>query len=131
MNTEDFKKLLQAIVEKAHKLKNKYTTEINAPVNYACIFSHSKEEYDGLVEFVQTVGKIIKKTPTGLLFQITPIETIAGKLQILKIRFPDITRPECGDADFTVTLFSDFKKKYLTKKGFKLTPQQWSGITNA
>jgi len=42
----------------------------------------------------------------------------------LKIRIPDITRPERGDTDFTVSNFSGFEKKYLSKKGFKLIKKE-------
>ena len=48
------------------------------------------------------------------------MKTVAGLLKLLKIRHPDSTRPERGDADFTVTNFVVFKKKYLSKKEFKL-----------
>ena len=124
MNKEDLTKLVQNIVEQAYNLKNKHTSEINAPVNYACIFSHNKEEYNELLEVVQTIGKVVKETSTGLLFQIPPIKTIAGNLKLLKIRIPDSTRPERGDADFTVTTYSDFKKKYLPKQEFKLIKRE-------
>lgn len=124
MNEEHLKKSIQDIVEKANKLKNKHTLEINAPVNYACIFSQNKDEYTNLLELVKKIGKVIKETPTGPLFQIYPIKTVAGLLKLLKIRRPDSTRPERGDADFTVTNFIDFKKKYLSKKEFKLIKRE-------
>ena len=40
--------MVKDIVEKATVLKNKHTDEKKAPVNYACIFSQSKDEYDVL-----------------------------------------------------------------------------------
>jgi len=120
MNVENLKQLVQEIVKKANTLKNKYTSEKNAPVNYACIFCQNDEQYDSLVALVKEIGKVIKETPTGPLFHIQPLDTIAGKLQLLKIRKPDATRPELGDADFTVSNYPKFKKKYLSQKGFKL-----------
>lgn len=69
---------------------------------------------------MQNIGNVIKETPTGPLFHITPLNTVAGKLQLLKIRKPDATRPELGDADFTVTNYAEFKKKCLSQRGFKL-----------
>lgn len=120
MDKEDLKRIVKEIVKRAFILKNKHTDEINAPVNYACIFSQSKEEYDDLLEVAQKIGNPVKETPTGLLFQIDPLDTVAGKLKLLKIRLPDSTRPERGDADFTVSDFSDFKKKHISKKEFKL-----------
>lgn len=124
MNTKELKTRVKNIVEKATFLKNKYVDEKNSPVNYACIFSQSKEEYDGLCKVARKIGSVVKETPTGLLFHIEPLETISGALKLLKIRIPDPTRPELGDADFTVSNFSDFKKKYLAKEGFKLIKKE-------
>ncbi len=111
---------VQEIVKKANALKHKHISDKSAPVNYACIFSHSKEEYDQLIKITKEIGNIVKETPTGLLFRIEPLNTFSGTLQLLKIRIPDQTRPELGDADFTISHFSEFKKKYLSKRGFKL-----------
>lgn len=120
MDTEDLKIKVRNIVEKAAALKNKHIDDKNQPVNYACIFSQSKKEYDELVKLTRKIGSVIKEAPTGLLFQIKPLKTTSGFLKLLKIRLPDVTRPELGDADFTVSNFPDFKKKYLSKVGFKL-----------
>ncbi|MBI5635563.1 hypothetical protein HY993_01220 [Candidatus Micrarchaeota archaeon] len=45
---------------------------------------------------------------------------MSGPFKILKIRKPDKTRPERGDADFNIANYEDFKKKYLPLEGFKL-----------
>ncbi len=119
-NVGGLKLKIQSIVEKAAVLKNRHIDVKNAPVNYACIFSQSQEEYDHLIDISQKIGKVIKETSTGLLFQITPLHTVSGFLKLLKIRLPDVTRPEEGDADFTIPNFSSFKKEYLSKKDFKL-----------
>lgn len=124
MDTEKFKKMIQEIIEKSCELKNKHTTEKNAPVNYACIFSQSKEEYEELLEVTRKTGNVIKETASGFLFHIKPIQTISGVLKLLKIRIPDPTRPERGDADFTISNFPEFEKKYLSKKGFKLMQKE-------
>ena len=116
----DLKQFVQEIVKKANALKNKYTSEEKALVNYACIFCQSKEQYDKFIILAQKIGNVIKETPTAPLFQIDPLDTVAGKLQLLKIRKPDPTRLELGDADFTVTDYSEFKEKYLSQKEFKL-----------
>lgn len=124
MNTEDLKNRVKSIVEKATTLKNKYVDDKNTPVNYACIFSQNKEEYNELLEATRKIGNIIKETPTGLLFHIEPLKTVSGVLKLLKIRVPDPTRPELGDADFTISNFPDFEKKYLPKRGFKLIKKE-------
>lgn len=112
--------LVQEIVEKAKNLKDKYIDQKDIPVNWACIFSQNENEYDKLNNSVSRIGKIIKQTPTGNIFHITPIHTIAGDLLLLKIRKPDSMRPEIGDADFTVNNYSSFKEKYVDGKRFKL-----------
>lgn len=124
MNTDDLKNRVKNIVEKATALKNKYIDYKNMPVNYACIFSQSKREYDELLEVARKIGNVVKETPTGLLFHIEPLQTISGVLKLLKIRIPDSTRPELGDADFTVSNFPEFEKKYLSKRGFKLIKKE-------
>jgi len=111
---------VQEIVKKANNLKNKHISEKNASANYACIFCQSDEQYDSLVALAQEIGKVVEETPTGPLFHIQPLNTVAGKLQLLKIRKPDAARPELGDADFTITNYPEFKRKYLSQKGFSL-----------
>ena len=66
------------------------------------------------------MGVIAKNTPTGPLFRVQTIDTVAGPLQLVKIRQPDPTRPEQGDADFTVPVYPEFKKEYIRADGFKL-----------
>jgi hypothetical protein len=116
----DVRVLIEEIVDKANELKNKHTSEKKAPVNYACIFCQSKDQYDSLLVSMRNWGRVIKETPTGPLYHIPPIDTVAGKLKLLKIRKPDQTRPELGDADFTVTNYPAFKKRFLPQDGFKL-----------
>jgi hypothetical protein len=59
-----------------------------------------------------------------MIFHIKPIETVAGKLRLLKIRTPDITRVERGDADFTINEYDKFKRAFLNKKGFKFIQRE-------
>lgn len=120
MNPVILKRLVRRIVKQATALKNKHTTETTAPVNYACIFSQSQQEFETLVTAANSLGSVIRETPTGPLFQIKPLETVAGELQLLKVRLPDPTRPERGDADFTVVNYQLFKKRYLQEPGFGL-----------
>lgn len=119
MNTADLKSKVKFIVERASALKDEYLGMDDSRVNYACIFSQNKADYDQLLELTKKLGKIVKETPTGPLYQIEPLSTVAGNLQLLKIRIPDSTRPELGDADFTIMDFPVFEEKYLSTPGFK------------
>lgn len=120
MNPDDLNIRVQNIVERATILKNKHTDDKTAPVNYACIFSQSEEEYQELLEVTRKIGSVIEEMSSGLLFQIKPLQTVSSVLRLLKIRIPDATRPERGDADFTVSDYPEFKKRYLSRDGFKL-----------
>ncbi len=120
MNIEDLKNKVKDIVENATELKNKHIDDKNTPVNYACIFSQNKEEYEALLETAKKIGVVIQETPSGFLFHIEPLRTVSGVLKLLKIRIPDPTRPELGDADFTILDFPAFEKTYLPKNGFKI-----------
>jgi hypothetical protein len=124
MNQDELKPLVQEIVKQANELKNKHTNQTNAKVNYACIFSQNQEEYEIFIRVAKELGEVIKDTKSGPLFQIKPLETVSGKLQLLKIRNPDPTRPERGDADFTIINFQAFEKEYLPKEGFKLMQKE-------
>ena len=115
--------LIKEIIKEAKALKDKYTDQVDALVNYACIFCQSEEEQKKFLEEAHQIGVIIKETETGPLFKIS-LETIAGKLQLLKIRKPDPTRPERGDADFTVSDYPSFKEKYLNKAGFSIIQKE-------
>lgn len=120
MEVTAFQKLIKGVVSEAQQLKDSHTTEKNANVNYSAIFSHSMNEYEELLEVANKIGRIIDNTPTGPLFIIVPLNTVAGQLKLVKVRKPDEARKERGDADFTVSNYSSFKETYLSKPGFRL-----------
>ncbi len=120
MTLDDLKNRTLEIVAKAQNLNIKHTDQKSAPVNYACIFAHSEDEFTELVNLTVQVGCIVSETKMGPVFKIEPFETIAGPLQLLKIRRPDLKRLERGDADFTVSDYKTFKSNYLYKPGFSL-----------
>ena len=72
-----------------------------------------------MLKVARKIGKVIKKTSTGPLFHIKPLKTVSGFLQLLKIRMYDPTRPERGDADFTISNFAEFEAKYLPRPNFR------------
>jgi len=124
MNQEDLKNIAKEIVKKATFLKDKYTDQREAPVSYVAIFCQSDDEFEEFTKIVKTFSSVINETPTGFHYKIPPLDTVSGPFQILKIRIPDKTRPERGDADYNVENYEEFKKKYLNTKGFKLIERQ-------
>ena len=115
----EFTQLVENIVKEAKRLKDKHTKEIDASVNYACIFCQNDDEYKTFKQLAGELGSVLEQTKSGPLFRIK-IETVAGTLQLLKVRNPDITRKERGDADFTVDDYSNFKTDYIGVRGFKV-----------
>ncbi|NTW75876.1 MAG: hypothetical protein HGB34_03160 [Candidatus Moranbacteria bacterium] len=54
---------------------------------------------------------------------VQPMPTVAGPLRVLKIRIPDETRTERGDADFTVPDYPAFRKAVIGTPGFTHIPR--------
>lgn len=115
--------LIKNIVKEAELLKDKYTDQKNIPVYYACIFCQNDDEYKKFTEEACKIGKKIEERPNSLLFKISPIETSAGKLEILRVRQSDKKFPERGDADFVVNDYLSFKEKYAKEPGFTVIPR--------
>lgn len=110
MNNSEIVYLIQQIVVSAKRLKDQYTDEKKASVNYVAIFCQSDEEFVNYCFVLDTLGTVVKETKTGPLYFVdTPIQTIAGPLSIIKVRRHDQARPERGDADFTVQNYAQFK----------------------
>ncbi len=108
------------IVDRSVQLKNTYTNELAAPVEFACIFCHSEEEYREFTHVIQTLGKIVERTPSGHTYLLDePIISVAGPLRLVKIRRPDPKMLKRGDADFN-TNYEDFKKRYGSNPKFEL-----------
>lgn len=112
--------LARSIVAEARRLHLAHTHLADAPVNYACVFSQSDDEYKALVDAASRLGHVASETATGPVFKVPPIATEAGDLRLLKIRRSDSKRPERGDADFTIPDYDEFKKSHLGEPGWGL-----------
>jgi isopentenyldiphosphate isomerase len=106
--------ILQFIILKTRELNRIHIKETVGPINYAAIFCQHDDEYRKLFDEASQMGKIVEDTPTGPLFKLKqPISTLSGPLHLLKIRKPDPTRPQRGDADFNLPDYYAFKAKYI------------------
>ena len=123
MNIEEFKSLIKDVIKESARLKDKHTEESVASVNYVALFCQNKEEYKSFLQLAGELGSVYKATATGPLFLID-LDTEQGKLKLLKVRKPDETRKERGDADFTVDNYNAFKEKYLSRPGFSLIKRE-------
>jgi len=104
--------LIQNVVSRCTELKDIYVEERDLVVDWVCIFSQSEEEYQELNRLANEIGEVVETTETGLIYKF-------GEPKLLKIRMPDMTRPEIGDVDF-ITNYPEFKQKYLNNNRFKL-----------
>ncbi|MBI2405560.1 hypothetical protein HYV21_00700 [Candidatus Microgenomates bacterium] len=117
-------KTITYIVSHSTELKNKFTNVPTAPVEFACIFCQSEEEYKLFTHSIEALGKVVERTQSGFTYLLdNPIETIAGPLRLIKIRKPDTQRPERGDADFN-TDYNNLKTKYQGQLGFDLITRE-------
>jgi hypothetical protein len=111
--------IIKYIVNRSAKLKNKFTDESSASVEFACVFCQSEKEYSEFTKEIGKLGKIVEKTPSGFTYLLTnSIETMAGPLKLVKIRKPDF-RKERGDANFN-TNYTKLKEKYSNDPKFEL-----------
>jgi hypothetical protein len=117
---DDLVGLAQVIVHDALALKNAHVPDHPVTVSYCCVFSRDDPEFDKWTSAAGARGAVAKDTPTGPVFVVPEINTAAGPLRVLKIRKPDATRGERGDADFRLEQYEDFKRAYLGRPGFNL-----------
>ena len=68
MTVDELKKLVQEIVARARLLSAKHTSEGDAPVNYACIFTQSEAENEEMLNLAHQMGVVVDDTPTGPVF---------------------------------------------------------------
>ena len=116
----DLISIVNCLVDKSILLKDKYTDANDSPIEFACIFCQSDEEYEKLTTKIKALGKIAQKTNTGFTYLLKqPLETRAGFLSLVKVRKPDPLRKERGDTDFN-TNYPEFKKKYGNRPNFEL-----------
>lgn len=121
---EDLAEIVKYIVDRAVILKNSFTDEKSAPVEFACVFCKSDDEYQKFSKEIKTNGKIVEDTPTGFTYLLnTPINTVAGSLRLVKIRKVDPERKERGDADFN-TDYGKFKENYANHPKFELIKRE-------
>ena len=121
MKHENVYDLIKNIVAKSTELKNKYTSELEAKVNYACVFCKDEDDYNYYIEELKNDGnEVIEDTYSGPLFKLKGVDTIAGNLKLFKVRRHDEKHQDLGDADFTISDYEAFKNKCLDSKNFKL-----------
>lgn len=111
------------IVNKSTELKATIPEAFSAPIEFTCVFTHTERDYKKSLKQISELGKVVENTPTGLTYLLNkPLETISGPLFLVKIRKPDPTRKEVGDADFN-TNYKELKK-YQNNPKFELIKRE-------
>ena len=80
----------------------------------------ASDEFSSLDTVARSIGDEVDKETavTGHTYLLhEPIKTSAGLLKLIKIRFPDPTRPQRGAPDFKIKNYPEFKNKYIKKSG--------------
>ena len=112
------------IVSHSKELKDRYTSESTAPIEFGCIFCQDENEYKEFTDSIEKLGKIVEETHSGFTYLLDePLKTIAGPLRLVKIRTPDPNHLERGDADFN-TDYKEFKSRYEKNPKFELVKKE-------
>lgn len=115
---------IQYIAKRSNKLKNQFTTETSAPIEFLCIFCQNEKEYSKFTKEIEPIGKIVEETSTGFTYLLNdPINTNSGLLRLVKIRKLDPARQERGDADFN-TDYKRLKEQYINNPNFELVKRE-------
>jgi len=120
MGRVNLEKIVIYIVGESVKLKNEYTDEIHAKVEFSDVFASDENEYQQLTDVINKLGTIVYPGPSGNIYSLKEsIETVAGNLYLVKIRKPDNKFHFRGDADFD-TDYQKLKRKYHNNPHFEL-----------
>lgn len=112
------------VANKSKELKDTLLDTISAPIEFACIFCQSQEEYYSYVYSIKSLGRVVEQTKMGdTYFLDKPIFTNAGTLRFVKVRKLDSQRPEQGDADFN-TDYDQFSIRYKNDSRFELVERE-------
>ena len=120
MNHNNLESTVSAIVKQANELRLRHSLGYPARVSYCAIFCQNAEQFTSMNSQASSIGALANDTSTGPVYVVPPIETVMGPLRIVKVRKPDPTRPERGDADFAVEDYEAFKAANIGRPGFSL-----------
>ena len=120
MNSQELERIINYIIKQGIDTIKNNTDEENFIIDYVAVFAKNKNEFDFLDSVAKSMGDEVDKetAKTGHTYLLhEPIKTAAGLLKLIKIRFPDPTRPQRGAPDFKIKNYQEFKNKYIKKSG--------------
>jgi len=112
-NKKELIEAVEYVAIETSKMARKITGE-SFPIMSLTIFSHSEPEFESLGKILAELGEPYNYNNGPRIKLHKPIEIDGNKILYLRIRKPDIERPQVGCDDFE-TDFKSFKEKYLSK----------------
>lgn len=111
-NREGLIEAVTYVVTETSKLAEKIVGRSFA-ISSLTIFSHYQDEYELLVKILSEMGTPFNENNGPRVTLHEPIVVGTNEITHLRIRKPDVERPQVGCNDFD-TDFEAFKKQYLT-----------------
>lgn len=104
---------INAILEKANVLRDKYLSKYQLASDYLNIYSQTSEEYDFYSEETLKQGQVIKETQSGVYIRINPIVVQDTEISIIKVRKPDQNRKQLGTMNYTSPSYQTIREENL------------------
>lgn len=120
---------IKGIVDNIHNLKNHLSLEYSLPIEYLTIFSHKEVEFKELVKDLEQIGER-SDANNGYKFNLYDSIRYKGEdLNLVRVRKPDIHRPELGCVDLKYNNEEYLKLRYtaldkgwdiILRKGYEM-----------
>lgn len=117
-NKEELIKVVKYIATETLKLAKKIIRK-TFPIKSLTVFAHSQSEYELLTGILAEMGKPHNYNNGPRVELSEPIKVRSNYINYLRVRTPDVERPQIGCNDFEIN-YDDFKKTYLDKYKNKL-----------
>lgn len=118
-NKQELILIVEYIATQTSKMAQKICGK-SFPIKSLTVFSHSQEEYDLLISIIDEMGKPYDFNNGPRIELEKPIKVGDNEITYLRIRKPDIDRPQVGCNDFE-TDYETFKNEYLSNNQTNLS----------
>ena len=95
----DISERIKTIIQSVHKLEEACFPQFDFKIGYLTIFSKDENDYNSLLEKLETLG-VKEAANNGFKFKLNKKLELEGEtIESVRIRVPDLHRPEYGCAD--------------------------------
>jgi len=112
-NQKELTETVRYIASETSKMAKKIVGK-SFSIKSLTVFAHSQSEFELLTEILAKIGKQYDYNNGPRVELYEPIEVGENRITHLRIRKPDIERPQVGSNDFE-TNYKTFKKDYLSQ----------------